>query len=130
MQLTINGQTHPVPDGWEQEPLLWLLRETAGRVGTRFLDRFVLNPHTVTRHSASTTIDRLILDSPRSRSTNVIGTSTTRKPARQACQARSTWKQYPCEATSPSGSAARTSLRYARKPPVASASGSPSMIRV
>jgi len=36
MQLTINGQTHPVPDGWEQEPLLWLLRETAGLVGTRF----------------------------------------------------------------------------------------------
>ncbi len=36
MQLTINGQIHTVPDGWEQEPLLWLLRETAGLVGTRF----------------------------------------------------------------------------------------------
>lgn len=36
MQLTINGKTHPVPAGWEQEPLLWILRETAGLVGTRF----------------------------------------------------------------------------------------------
>lgn len=36
MRLTINGKTHPVPTGWEQEPLLWILRETAGLVGTRF----------------------------------------------------------------------------------------------
>ena len=36
MQLAINGKTHPVPTGWEQEPLLWILRETAGLVGTRF----------------------------------------------------------------------------------------------
>ncbi|MGV3682819.1 MAG: (2Fe-2S)-binding protein [Acidovorax sp.] len=36
MHLTINGQTHPVPEGWEHEPLLWLLREAAGLAGTRF----------------------------------------------------------------------------------------------
>ena len=52
-----------------------------------------LTPHSVTRHSASRTIAPLILLSPRSRSANVIGTSTTRKPARTARQTRSTWKQ-------------------------------------
>ncbi len=36
MHLTINGQAHAVPPGWEGEPLLWLLREAAGLVGTRF----------------------------------------------------------------------------------------------
>jgi hypothetical protein len=49
--------------------------------------------HHVTRHSASATIARLILLSPRSRSMKVIGTSTMWKPRRQVCQARSTWKQ-------------------------------------
>ena len=35
-------------------------------------------PHKVVRMSASATIFRLILESPYSRSTNVMGTSTTR----------------------------------------------------
>ena len=39
-------------------------------------------PQTVTRHSASRTIEELILLAPRSRSANVIGTSATRKPLR------------------------------------------------
>jgi hypothetical protein len=45
---------------------------------------------------------RLILDVPCTRSTNVIGTSTTRSPARSARIARSIWKQYPCDSTSSS----------------------------
>ena len=36
MQITINQQPHAVPPGWEDEPLLWLLREPLGLVGTRF----------------------------------------------------------------------------------------------
>ena len=62
-------------------------------LSVRLRDRPLDSPHQVTRHSASSTIARLILDSPRSRSRKVIGTSTTRQPVRQACQARSTWKQ-------------------------------------
>ena len=50
-------------------------------------------PHCVTFHSASATIALLILDAPRSRSVNVIGTSTTRNPACSARHARSIWKQ-------------------------------------
>lgn len=36
MQLTINGQTRPVPDGWQDETLLAVLREPLGLVGTKF----------------------------------------------------------------------------------------------
>src|SRR5690606_40684040 len=56
-------------------------------------------PQTVTRQSASRTIAEFILLAPRSRSAKVIGTSATRNPLRCARQARSTWKQYPCEET-------------------------------
>ncbi len=41
----------------------------------------------------------LILEVPYSRSTKVIGTSTTRIPELTVRRAMSTWKQYPCEAT-------------------------------
>lgn len=87
-------------------------------------------PHCVTLTSASTTMSRLILDAPSSRSTNVIGTSTTRAPARTARHAMSTWKQYPRDATSPSVIWRSRSARYARKPPVASCTGMPSIRRV
>ena len=36
MHITLNQQTQPVPPGWEDEPLLWLLREPLGLTGTRF----------------------------------------------------------------------------------------------
>ncbi len=55
--------------------------------------RRLCHPHAVTLHSASTVIARLILLRPCTRSTKVIGTSTTRKPAYQAFRAMSTWKQ-------------------------------------
>jgi hypothetical protein len=45
------------------------------------------------RTTASATMRRLILLAPWRRSTNVIGTSTTRKPARHARSVVSTWKQ-------------------------------------
>ena len=56
-------------------------RVSAAAVLQLDLRRRCRTPHWVTRHSASRTIAPLILVSPRSRSTNVIGTSTTRKPA-------------------------------------------------
>src|SRR5690606_27838418 len=64
-------------------------------------------PHAVTFHSASVTIARLIFDRPAVRSTNVIGTSTTRPPPRATRHAMSTWKQYPCDST-PARSTARS----------------------
>ena len=36
MHITLNQQAQPVPPGWEDEPLLWLLREPLGLTGTRF----------------------------------------------------------------------------------------------
>ena len=36
MHITLNQKPQPVPPGWEDEPLLWLLREPLGLVGTRF----------------------------------------------------------------------------------------------
>ena len=51
------------------------------------------SPHWVTLRRASRTIPPLILDSPISRSVNVIGTSRTVKPSWMARHARSTWKQ-------------------------------------
>src|SRR3989338_4611860 len=36
MHITLNQQPQPVPPGWEDEPLLWLLREPLGLTGTRF----------------------------------------------------------------------------------------------
>ena len=36
MHITLNQQRQPVPPGWEDEPLLWLLREPLGLAGTRF----------------------------------------------------------------------------------------------
>ena len=47
------------------------------RTGTGAAAAARRSPHQVTRHSASSTIARLIFDSPRSRSTKVMGTSTT-----------------------------------------------------
>ena len=44
-------------------------------------------------HFRSVMMARLILEFPISRSTKVIGTSTTLSPARTARQVRSTWKQ-------------------------------------
>jgi hypothetical protein len=67
---------------------------------------------------------------PTVRSLKAIGTSITRAPARTARQAQSTWKQYPWLATSSKGSLPIRSIRAARKPPVASASGSRSAHRV
>ena len=56
-------------------------------------------PHRVTIHIASRTIAPLILLSPRVRSTNVIGSSTTVSRACTARRTRSTWKQYPWDST-------------------------------
>ena len=50
-------------------------------------------PQSVVSTSASMTIRLLIFEAPYSLSMNVIGTSTTRKPLRNARQARSTWNQ-------------------------------------
>ena len=36
MNLTINGRSQIVPAGWEDESLLWVLREAVGLVGTKF----------------------------------------------------------------------------------------------
>ncbi len=36
MHITLNQHPQPVPTGWEDEPLLWLLREPLGLTGTRF----------------------------------------------------------------------------------------------
>ena len=36
MELTINRQARPVPPDWQDESLLWVLREHLGLVGTRF----------------------------------------------------------------------------------------------
>ena len=49
--------------------------------------------HTSTRTRASRMTAPDIFDSPRVRSVNVIGTSTTRRPRRSARQVLSTWKQ-------------------------------------
>ena len=50
-------------------------------------------PHSATLKIASRMLDPLILDTPSSRSVNVIGTSTTVNPALMARQVRSIWKQ-------------------------------------
>src|SRR5690606_17040983 len=68
-------------------------------------------PQRVTRHSASRTMLELILLAPRWRSVNVIGTSTTRRPSRWARQARSTWKQYPWDATESMSILSSTGIR-------------------
>src|SRR5262249_47526656 len=52
-------------------------------------------PHPATRQNASRTMLELILLAPRSRSANVIGTSTIRNPLRCDRHPRSIWKQYP-----------------------------------
>src|SRR5690606_38520956 len=49
-------------------------------------------PHCRTRHRASSTMDLEILDVPARRSTKVIGTSSTTKPARQVRRRVSSWK--------------------------------------
>jgi isoquinoline 1-oxidoreductase alpha subunit len=36
MQLRINGRTHPLPEGWENETLLMVLREAIGLAGPKF----------------------------------------------------------------------------------------------
>jgi isoquinoline 1-oxidoreductase alpha subunit len=36
MHLEINGQTHPLPDGWQDETLLMVLREAIGLAGPKF----------------------------------------------------------------------------------------------
>ena len=81
------------------------------------------------RHNASATINGLILLAPRSRSTNVIGTSTIRTPARYANRDNSTWNEYPCEHTDSRRIARSADNRYTRKPPVASDTGIPNAIR-
>ncbi len=35
MQLLINGRTHDIPPPFQDDPLLWVLREALGLVGTR-----------------------------------------------------------------------------------------------
>src|SRR5690606_15859969 len=50
-------------------------------------------PHWVMRSAASAMTSRFILLVPWTRSTNVIGTSTTRRPCRRVRSARSIWKQ-------------------------------------
>ena len=56
-------------------------------------------PHCATRQNASMMMLLLILDAPCSRSTNVIGTSTIRRPAWATRSVRSIWKQYPVDST-------------------------------
>jgi isoquinoline 1-oxidoreductase alpha subunit len=36
MDIEINGRVTAVPDGWQDETLLWVLREALGLVGTRY----------------------------------------------------------------------------------------------
>ena len=36
MDIHLNGRVTAVPDGWQDETRLWVLREALGRVGTRF----------------------------------------------------------------------------------------------
>lgn len=36
MELHLNGRSARVPEGWQDESLLWVLREALGFVGTRF----------------------------------------------------------------------------------------------
>ena len=64
-------------------------------IGSRWRSRCQrrATPHCVTFQKASATIPLLIFDAPRSRSVNVIGTSTTRNPDYSARHARSIWKQ-------------------------------------
>lgn len=50
-------------------------------------------PQTVIRHRASFMMFPLILLAPTVRSTNLIGTSVTRRPFRTVLSVRSTWKQ-------------------------------------
>ena len=65
----------------------------------------------VTIHSASTTIDREIFDSPCSRSRNVIGASPTSKPARSERITSSIWNTYPAPAKGVRSSSSRSSRR-------------------
>ena len=65
----------------------------ACRARSRWRPSRSASPHQPTRQNASNTIDLLILLVPCSRSTNVIGTSTTRSPASSVRRARSIWKQ-------------------------------------
>ena len=51
-----------------------------------------LSPQRVIRRSDSTATAPLIFESPRSRSTNSIGTSRTVRPARRVRVTRSVWK--------------------------------------
>ena len=59
----------------------WARVADPGCRGPRWRPVLTAAPHWATRRNASITMDRLILLSPRVRSTNVIGTSTTVSPA-------------------------------------------------
>ena len=61
-----------------------------------------------------------IFDSPRVRSVNVIGTSTTRRPRRSARQVLSTWKQYPFDVEEVTSIRRSAEARNALKPAVVS----------
>src|ERR1700732_1181900 len=71
-------------------------------------------PHRATLTTASRMLDPLIFDTPNSRSTKVIGTSTTVNPSLIVRQVRSIWKQDPLESTDDKSIFSSTSLRYAR----------------
>src|SRR5690606_33233354 len=82
-----------------------------------------------TRHTASRTIFRDIFDSPKSRSAKRIGTSTRSNPFRNARYLSSIWNAYPSERTRSSSTASSTSRRQQMKPPVASRTGMPVIVR-
>lgn len=71
-----------------------LIRTCAGYLAHERAQRArrVRQPHTGTRHSASATTRRSSLDWPARRSVKTMGASMSRKPARQAVSAVSTWK--------------------------------------
>src|SRR5690625_438558 len=98
------AEAHPLADEDEHDDLddgedSWEVGGPTGAVRThrrppRMRSRSIRvrsrRPHAVMRASASRTIAPVIFESPFSRSTNVIGVSTTHRPARTARRARST----------------------------------------
>lgn len=78
---------------------------------------------------ASATIRQDIFDRPALRSTNTMGVSTSRNPARAARSLSSIWKAYPSLRTRSRGRVSSTLRRQALYPPVRSRMGRPRISR-
>src|SRR5262249_22631204 len=78
------------------------------------------SPHQVTSKSSSSAIFNDILEWPRTRSVNTIGTSEIRPPHRCTRYAVSIWNPYPLARVVEKSIAFRVSPRYVRYPEVAS----------